>query len=120
MSTPDIDNEIREKFLEDLNKLVSGEYDGWKQDKDGKLAAIILADQFPRNMFRRQKKCFDFDHIALGIVKGMSQSEIEQYSIQEQSFLMLPYEHSENILDQSKAVIIAKNLLDKHSTNANE
>lgn len=81
MSTPDIDNEIREKFLDDLNKLVSGEYEQWKNDRDGKLAAVILTDQFPRNMFRRQKQCFEYDHIALDIVKGMSQAEIENYAV---------------------------------------
>ena len=44
MSTPDIDNEIREKFLDDINKLASGQYDDWKQDKEGRLAAVILTD----------------------------------------------------------------------------
>ena len=55
MSTVDDDNEIRDQFLGDLNKLVAGTYESWKQDRDGKLAAVILADQFPRNIFRKQK-----------------------------------------------------------------
>ncbi len=72
MSTPEIDNEIRERFLDDLNKLASGGYEEWKQDKEGRLAAVILTDQFTRNMFRRKKKAFEYDHIALDIVKKIS------------------------------------------------
>ena len=44
MSTPEIDNEIRERFLDDINKLASGKYEDWKQDKEGRLAAVILTD----------------------------------------------------------------------------
>ena len=80
MSTPDIDNEIREKFLEDINKLASGQYDDWKQDKEGRLAAVILTDQFTRNIFRRKKEAFAYDHIALDIVKKIPLSEIETYA----------------------------------------
>lgn len=72
MSTPEIDNEIRERFLDDLNKLASGGYEEWKQDKEGRLAAVILTDQFTRNMFRRKKEAFEYDHIALDIVKKIS------------------------------------------------
>jgi len=72
MSTPEIDNEIKERFLDDLNKLASGGYEEWKQDKEGRLAAVILTDQFTRNMFRRKKEAFEYDHIALDIVKKIS------------------------------------------------
>ena len=44
MSTPELDNEIKEKYLEDIKKLESGQYEAWKGDRDGKLAATILID----------------------------------------------------------------------------
>ena len=44
MSTPEIDKEISDNFKGDLLKLAGGEYETWKSDRDGKLAAIILAD----------------------------------------------------------------------------
>jgi uncharacterized protein (DUF924 family) len=43
-STPEFDNLIREKFVDDIKKLASGQYEAWKADKNGKLAAIILVD----------------------------------------------------------------------------
>ncbi len=80
MSTPEIDNEIRERFLDDINKLASGKYDDWKQDKEGRLAAVILTDQFTRNIFRRKKEAFAYDHIALDIVKKITPEEIDYYA----------------------------------------
>ncbi len=44
MSTPKIDNEIRDRFQADIKNLASGEYEDWKQDKEGRLAAVILTD----------------------------------------------------------------------------
>ena len=81
MSSPDIDNEIREKFLDDLNKLASGQYEEWKEDKEGKLAAVILTDQFTRNIFRRKKEAFAYDQIALDIVREMPSNEMESYAV---------------------------------------
>ena len=53
MSTPEDDSYITEHYKDDLLKLEKGEYEEWLQDKDGKLAAIILCDQFSRNIFRK-------------------------------------------------------------------
>jgi uncharacterized protein (DUF924 family) len=44
MSTPEFDSLIKEKFHDDIKKLASGEYEAWKADRNGKLAAIILVD----------------------------------------------------------------------------
>ena len=44
MSKPEDDAEITANFADDLQKLSRGEYDSWKADKQGKLAAVILAD----------------------------------------------------------------------------
>lgn len=79
----EVDTEIKTNFSEDLTKLNQGEYDEWKQDRDGKLAAVILADQFTRNIFRKQKEAFDFDHISLGIVKSITEDEFFSYAVQE-------------------------------------
>ena len=80
MSTPEIDNEIRDRFQDDIKKLASGEYEDWKQDKEGRLAAVILTDQFTRNIFRKNKEAFAYDHIALDIVKRIAPEEIEAYA----------------------------------------
>ena len=44
MATPEVDNEMRDRFLDDIKKLSAGQYESWKADRDGKLAATILVD----------------------------------------------------------------------------
>ena len=100
MTSAETDNFIIENYKEDLEKLARGDYEDWKADKEGKLAAIILTDQFTRNMFRKKKEAFAYDHIALNIAKQISDDEFKTYKLQEQGFIVLPYEHSENIDDQ--------------------
>ena len=99
MANQETDTFITENFRGDLDKLSAGDYDDWKKDRDGKLAAILLTDQFTRNMFRKRKEAFAYDYIALGIAKSISIEEYLTYKMQEQVFLMLPFEHSENAED---------------------
>ena len=96
-SSPETDQFITENFKEDLLKLAGGEYEGWKNDKDGKMAIVLLCDQFSRNIFRKKKEAFDYDHIALSIVQSITDEEYQAYSYQERNFLIMPYMHSENI-----------------------
>jgi uncharacterized protein (DUF924 family) len=70
-SSPEIDKEITNLFKDDLNKLDQGVYNAWKEDRDGKLAAVLLADQFSRNIYRKQKQAFEYDHISLAISKSL-------------------------------------------------
>ena len=78
-SSPELDAEITTNFAEDLQRLKNGEYEDWKSDKEGRLAAVILADQFPRNMFRKNAEAFAYDHISLQIVKNLSDEEFHSY-----------------------------------------
>ena len=70
---------IIEHFKEDLEKLASGHYEQWKQDRYGKLAAVILIDQFTKHIYRRSKEAFNYDHIAMDIVKSMTNEELFSY-----------------------------------------
>ena len=49
---PQTDALIRQKFADGLQGLVNGDYDHWLESPTGRLAAIIVADQFSRNMYR--------------------------------------------------------------------
>ena len=48
-----IDKEITDNFLTDYDNWMAGEYTGWPLDRDGRLASILLLDQYSRNMFRK-------------------------------------------------------------------
>ena len=76
-------------------------------------AAVILFDQFPRNMFRDHADQFATDHLALGIAKAaISRGFDEQLEHDERKFLYMPFEHSENLDDQNLSVLLFSELND--------
>ena len=97
-------------FKDDLLKLAAGDYESWKHDHRGRLAAVILTDQFSRQIFRKQGQAFAYDHIALAIVKGMTKEEFWAYGYVELAFLMMPYEHSESAEDQTTSVTLFREI----------
>lgn len=69
------------------------------------LAAIILFDQFPRNMFRHQAKAFATDGLALTLAREAVDREYDaELTPDERSMLYMPFQHSEDLLDQDRSV----------------
>ena len=69
------------------------------------LAAVTLFDQFPRNMFRGHADQFATDTLALGIARAAVHAKFDdQLEAQERGFLYMPFEHSEDLADQNRAV----------------
>jgi uncharacterized protein (DUF924 family) len=61
----EVDREIRERFEGSLNLAATGTLDPWLAEPRGRLALIILTDQFPRNIHRDSPLAFSFDAKAL-------------------------------------------------------
>ncbi len=81
--------------------------DSFTSDPLTALAAVILFDQFPRNMFRGSAEQFATDPVALAIAaeavdKGFD-GELEP---RERGFLYMPFEHSEKMDDQNRAMLL--------------
>src|SRR6185295_1756309 len=77
-------------------------------------AAVILFDQFPRNMFRGSAEQFATDHLALAIARGaLAPGFDEQLAHDERKFLYMPFEHSEDLDDQNRAVLLFSELGDE-------
>ena len=71
------------------------------------LAAVILFDQFPRNMFRGHADQFATDHLALGIAQGAVDRGLdEELEVQERGFLYMPFQHSEDLNDQNRSLLL--------------
>ena len=69
------------------------------------LAAIILFDQFPRNMFRGHADQCQTDHLALAVAKGaVERGYDDQVDGKERQFFYMPFQHSENLADQKRSV----------------
>ena len=92
----EFDNEIRTRFLETYEAIVAGETTEWRRSAKGRLAEIIVLDQFSRNMFRDDAKAFASDALAVELAKE-ALSDWDEFSIQERSFVVMPFMHSESL-----------------------
>jgi uncharacterized protein (DUF924 family) len=98
---PDFDREIRGRFLA-LHEVAAAEkLDGWKDTPGECLALVIALDQFPRNMFRGDRRAFAADALALAAARhAVGLGYDRGMRALERMFLYLPYEHSESLADQ--------------------
>jgi len=103
------DAEIRERFLGLHETAAAGTLGHWEQSAEGALALLILLDQFPRNMFRGQERAFATDPLARAVAAGAIVRGFDAQAPEGmRGFFYLPFEHSESLADQDKAVSFFK------------
>ena len=102
-----LDLEIRKRFL-----------DLWEAEREhvpahflttpsDALAAVILFDQLPRNMFRGHADQFATDPLALAIAKAaVDKGYDDALAPGERAFLYMPFQHSENLADQNRSMLL--------------
>lgn len=109
---PKFDQQIRDRFLSVYERGHQGELDSWLAAPQSALALTVLLDQFPRNMFRGTKRCFEADTQALNVAQTALSRQYDQALLPvERMFLYLPFEHSENIAHQNRAVALFEELV---------
>jgi uncharacterized protein (DUF924 family) len=100
------DAEIKRRFLPTYEAAAGGKLRDWENTAEGALALLILLDQFPRNMFRGDKRAFAADPLARAVTAG---ALIKGYDAQVgdmRAFFYLPFEHSEDLADQERGVAL--------------
>lgn len=99
------DEEIRQRFSEIHHQAVAGELWQWRETIEGRLAEIIILDQFSRNMFRNQPKAFSTDGVALVLAQeALRTKKTDQLTTIQRSFLYTPFMHSESLAIHSVAM----------------
>ncbi len=99
------DEEIRTKFLEIFQKVVRGETKEWREVPEGRLAEIIVLDQFSRNMFRDTPEAFKYDQMALSLAQeAVRVGDDKKLTGTERYFIYVPYMHSESRDIHKKAI----------------
>lgn len=105
----DFDNTIIEKFSQIHTAAKQGELFDWRRTAQGRLAEIIVLDQFSRNMFRDSPLAFACDSIALVLAQeAVSANADKELSSTECMFLYLPFMHSESLKIHEFAVELYK------------
>jgi len=92
------DQLISDRFSDLHSRAVSCELYGWREYDQGRLAEIIVLDQFSRNMFRESPLAFKNDPVALVLSQeAISLGMDKELKPVERSFMYLPFMHSESI-----------------------
>lgn len=104
---PELDHRVRQNFLKLWTEKRQLPPDAFLSDPLTALAAVILFDQFPRNMFRGHADAFSTDEAALQVARGAIDRGLDvQLQPIERSFLYLPFEHSEDREHQNRSVLL--------------
>ena len=107
----DLDRRITEQFEALYYQIVAGETSHWRDSPSGRLAEIIVLDQFTRNMFRGTPKSFSADGQALMLAQeAVRVGDDQKLDPVERGFLYMPYMHSESPLVHEKALELFRDL----------
>jgi uncharacterized protein (DUF924 family) len=110
---PELDLRIRQGFLKSWAEKRQLPAETFLTDPLSALAAVILFDQFPRNMFRGHADQFATDHLALAVATAAVDRDFDdELERDERCFLYMPFEHSENLSDQNRGVLLFSELGD--------
>jgi uncharacterized protein (DUF924 family) len=112
---PALDHRIKQRFIKLWWEKRQLPADAFLADPLTALAAVILFDQFPRNMFRGDAEQFATDSLALGIAKAAVDKRFdEELERQERGFLYMPFQHSEHLADQNRSLLLFTELGDDY------
>ncbi len=103
--SPEADAELSGLFGETLEAASRGLCDGWAATRQGRLALVLVLDQFSRQIFRGTPRMFAQDERARALVyEGLAGGIDREYGALEAGFFYLPLEHSESLDDQRRSV----------------
>ncbi|MBD2841967.1 DUF924 family protein [Erythrobacter rubeus] len=104
-SSEEIDREIESRFADLLEKAASGALDHWADTPRGRLALIIVLDQFSRNIHRDSALAYTQDTKAQALVcEALDGGEDERLGMDERQFLYMPLMHAEDIELQQRGI----------------
>ena len=90
---------IADRFADLHTAAVAGELYAWRTQSRGRLAEVLVLDQFSRNLFRGEAKAFAADPLALVLAQeAVAGAHDMGLSPDERVFLYMPYMHSESRL----------------------
>ena len=111
----ELDEECRQRFLKLWAEKGQLPVDAFLDEPLDALAAVILFDQMPRNMFRGSAEQFATDHLAVQIARAAVDRGLDaRLQPSERQFLYMPFQHSEDLADQKKSLQLFTKLGDDY------
>ena len=102
-----LDEAIRTRFGATLEAAARCELFGWRTTPEGRLAEVLVLDQFSRNVYRDMARAFAQDALALALAQELVASgQDRSLPLAQRSFAYMPYMHSESALVHTQAVAL--------------
>eukprot|EP01041_Mallomonas_annulata_P023651 gene23651-44214_t len=102
-----LDEAIRTRFGPTLEAAARCELFAWRDTPGGRLAEIIVLDQFSRNVYRDTPRAFAQDALALALAQALVASGQDQLlNPTQRRFAYMPYMHSESALVHTQAALL--------------
>ena len=100
------DELLRARFTHILEQAAAAEFYTWRRSIEGRLAEIIVLDQFSRNIYRDTPAAFSQDAMALALAQeAVNAGALEILeSVEARKFILMPYMHSESKLIHQQAL----------------
>lgn len=94
----EVDRQIEDRFGDLHRRAVEGELAAWLEHPEGRLAKIVLVDQFSRNLFRGTARAFGWDDLAQGwTLAALETDHYRALALSGRMFLLMPLMHSEDL-----------------------
>lgn len=107
MGGPALDAEIRARFGDLVERALAGELDGWTATPRGRLALILVLDQFTRSIYRDDPRTYAGDAKAQALAaEAYAQGVDRELGIEERHFLLMPFMHAEDLGLQERAIAL--------------
>ncbi len=103
----EVDAYIRANFARHIAEAAKIDWDLDDLSREEQVGLVILFDQFPRNVYRESGEAFAYDAKARAVALALVDRGLENYYLAEQTFIWVPFEHSEDIADQDYAILVA-------------
>lgn len=101
----DFDQLLRDRFMRVHRAAAQGELYSWRDHPEGRLAEIIILDQFSRNMFRDTAEAFAYDPVALVLSQvSVEIGDDQRIDPSQRAFMYMPFMHSESPAIHERAV----------------
>ena len=118
---PVFDAEIRDRFADDVEAASAGGLSHWGDAPEGRLALILLLDQFRRNIYRNTAEAFSKDKLALKLcVEGAMEKKDQGLTPIQRVFFYMPLQHAESRKVQEKSVALYQRLAEAVSPTYRE
>jgi uncharacterized protein (DUF924 family) len=113
---PALDLEIDTRFGGLVERALDGGLEHWAESRRGRLALVILLDQWTRNLYRGSPRTYAGDVRALELALRMLElGDLAALSEEEQLFAIMPLVHAEDLAMQDQGVVLAERIAGRAS-----